>query len=150
MTARIDGDFVVFLIGMRINQPLALRKWLGVLRAMPRMIRELHAHPELGFLGAENWFGRTSLMLQYWRSPEALMAYAKARDGAHLPAWKDFNRRIGSDGSVGIWHETYLVRSDGHESVYINMPEFGLGRVGTLVEACGDLATAAGRLRATR
>lgn len=150
MTARIDGDFVVFLIGMRINRPLAVGKWLPVLRAMPRMIRELTLQPELGFLGAENWFGRTSLMLQYWRSTELLLAYAKARESEHLPAWKAFNQRVGTDGSVGIWHETYVMRSGCHESVYINMPPFGLGKVGTLVDASGPLASASGRLGAAR
>lgn len=28
MTAKVDGDFVVFLIGMRINKPLKLHKWI--------------------------------------------------------------------------------------------------------------------------
>ena len=36
--------------------------------AMPRMIRELQRRPELGFLHAESWLGRTTIMLQYWRS----------------------------------------------------------------------------------
>ena len=146
MTSRIDGDFVVFLIGMRINQPWALHKWLSVLRSMPRMIRELQTQPELGFLGAENWVGRTTIMLQYWRSLDALLAYAKARDAEHLPAWRAFNQRIGTDGSVGIWHETYCVRAGGHENVYVNMPPFGLGRIGQLVEAGGALASASGRM----
>ena len=38
MTARMDGDFVVFLIGMRINKPLAVHKYLPVLNAMPKML----------------------------------------------------------------------------------------------------------------
>ena len=41
MTARMDGDFVVFLIGMRINKPLAVHKYLPVLNAMPKMLTEL-------------------------------------------------------------------------------------------------------------
>jgi hypothetical protein len=36
-TADIEGDFVVFLIGMRFNHPLRIRKWLPVATAMPRM-----------------------------------------------------------------------------------------------------------------
>ena len=35
----IEGDFVVFLIGLRINKPWMLHKWLPVFRAMPRMIQ---------------------------------------------------------------------------------------------------------------
>jgi hypothetical protein len=38
MTARIDGDFVVFLIGMRINKPWRPGRWLPVASAMPRML----------------------------------------------------------------------------------------------------------------
>ncbi len=52
LAARLDGGFVVFLIGMRINKPLPVRRWWPV--AMPRMIRELHAHAELGFMHADS------------------------------------------------------------------------------------------------
>lgn len=130
--ASMDGDFVVFLIGMRINQPWKLHKWLPVAAAMPRMIKELTMQPELGFLHAEMWFSRTIINVQYWRSMEQLLAYAKNRDARHLPAWKAFNQAIGTDGSVGIWHETYQVAAGGHESVYVNMPPFGLGKAGSL------------------
>ena len=51
VTAKIEGDFVVFLIGIRINKPWKPHKWLPVFLAMPRMIRELQQHPESGFLG---------------------------------------------------------------------------------------------------
>ena len=40
VTAEIEGDFVIFLIGMRINKLWKVHKWLPVFRAMPRMIRE--------------------------------------------------------------------------------------------------------------
>ena len=32
MTADIEGDFVVFLIGMRFNKPWKLHKWWAVVR----------------------------------------------------------------------------------------------------------------------
>lgn len=147
MTSRPDGEFVVFLIGMRINQPLRVHKWWPVAQAMPRMLRELYRQPELGLLSHEMWFSRTIVLLQYWRSMDALMAYAKLKSAAHLPAWQRFNQAIGTDGSVGIWHETYAVRQGGFENVYVNMPAFGLGKVGPLVEARGGLQSAAGRLR---
>ena len=51
MAAEIDGEFVVFLIGMRINKPWKLHKWVPIFLAMPRMLRELSRHPELGLLG---------------------------------------------------------------------------------------------------
>jgi hypothetical protein len=137
LSAKIEGDFVVFLIGMRINQPFKIHKWMPVAAAMPRMLRELSQQPELGFIHSETWFARTIILVQYWRSMDQLVAYAKNRDAVHLPAWRDFNRAVGTDGSVGIWHETYRVAADGYENVYVNMPLFGLGRAGTVHPARG-------------
>jgi Domain of unknown function (DUF4188) len=51
MAARMEGEFVVFLIGMRINKPWKIHKWLPVFLAMPRMLKELRANPDAGFLG---------------------------------------------------------------------------------------------------
>jgi hypothetical protein len=149
MTGRLDGEFVVFLIGMRINRWWKVHKWLRVAFAMPRMLRELMAKPELGFLGAETWPGRTILVLQYWRSMDALLAYAKSRDATHLPAWRSFNKLIGTNGDVGIWHETYRVRAGDYENIYVNMPAFGLGKVGELVAASGKREHAKDRLAAS-
>ena len=56
-----------------------------------------------------------------------------------------FNKRIGSNGDVGIWHETYLVPAGRYESVYNNMPPIGLGEATSLVPAAGRNATAARR-----
>jgi hypothetical protein len=86
MTGRLDGDFAVFLIGMRINRLWRPDRWWPVTRAMGRMLAELRAQPELGFMGGEMWFGRTFIMVQYWRSFEALARYATLRDAQHLPA----------------------------------------------------------------
>ena len=90
LTATLEGDFVVFLIGLRINKPLHIHKWLPVVQAMPRMLTELYRQPELGFLHAESWFSRTTIMVQYWRSMDQLLAYAKNRTAEHLPAWQAF------------------------------------------------------------
>ena len=116
--------------------------------AMPRMLNELSRQPQLGLLHAEMWFSRTIILLQYWRSTEHLIEYSKSKEMAHLPAWQAFNKAIGTDGSVGIWHETYKVAPGGYENVYVNMPPFGLGRAGNLQEAKGDLKSAGDRLRA--
>ena len=69
------------------------------------------------------------------------------RDAAHLPAWQAFNKAVGTDGSVGIWHETYAVKPGGYENIYVNMPPFGLGRAGLVQPASGGRESAAGRLR---
>ena len=136
MTAEMDGDFVVFLIGMRINKPWKIHKWLPVAMAMPRMLKELAAHPEAGFLGHTGLGVR--IMVQYWRSFDDLEAYARSKDMSHWPAWVDFNRRVGAArGDVGIWHETYRIRPGQYETVYSGMPPFGLGTVGRLVPATG-------------
>jgi hypothetical protein len=92
------------------------------------------------------WFSRTIILVQYWRSMDQLLAYAKNPQSQHLPAWADFNKAVGTDGSVGIWHETYKASPGSYESIYVNMPAFGLGKAGTLQAAKGRRQMAAGRL----
>ncbi|WP_328589530.1 DUF4188 domain-containing protein [Piscinibacter terrae] len=150
MTATLEGDFVVFLIGVRINKPLLIHKWFPVVQAMPRMLKELSRQPDLGFIHAEMWFSRTIILVQYWRSMEQLLAYAKNKEAEHLPAWRSFNKAVGTDGSVGIWHETYKASPGSYESVYVNMPPFGLGKAGVLQPATGGKQSASGRLGAER
>ena len=150
LTANLEGEFVVFLIGMRINNPLKVHKWLPVALAMPRMVKELYRQPELGFIHGEMWFSRTIILVQYWRSMEQLLTYAKSKSSEHLPAWQAFNKSVGTDGSVGIWHETYAASPGTYENVYVNMPPFGLGRAGTLFPASGGKQSAAGRLGADK
>lgn len=116
------------------------------MKAMGQMINELHCRPEPGFLHAESWISRTTVMIQYWRSTEQLLVYAKDRESSHLPAWQAFNRAAGKDGSVGIWHETYLASPGSYENIYVGMPTFGLGRAGKLEPASGNRNTATGRL----
>ncbi len=145
-TARSDEPFVVFLIGIRLNSLWKVHKWAPVFVAMPRMITELQRQPELGLLGADTWFGRTTLMVQYWRSFEHLEAYAKARDHAHLPAWAAFNRSVGGNGDVGIFHETYRVAPGETENIYANMPAMLFAKVGRLVAATGGYQGARARM----
>ena len=150
MTAKMDNSFCVFLIGMRINRLWKLHKWLPVFLAMPRMLAELQRQPNLGFMGGHIWSGRTMLLLQYWRSFEDLTQYARQPDLAHVPAWIRFRRNVGDSGDVGIWHETYVIKEGQYESIYHNMPPFGLGRVGQLVEATGHRESAAGRIHSVQ
>ena len=144
VTAELDGDFVVFMIGMRVNKPWKVSAWLPVFLAMPKMLGELARHPELGLLGGR-FAGGT--LIQFWRSSEHLNAYAQSRQNAHLPAWRAFNQNARkSGGAVGIWHETYRVAAGQYETVYVDMPAFGLGQAGRRVAATGRRATAAGRM----
>ncbi|MBX0297162.1 DUF4188 domain-containing protein [Haloarcula nitratireducens] len=150
MTADVDDGFVVFRIGIRLNKLWKVHEWLPVFLAMPRMLRELDADPDSGLLGRRTSFGlRNVTLTQFWRSFEDLHAYAHDPDGEHLPAWKRFAAEVGEGGDVGIWHETYRVRAGDHESVYVNMPPFGLGAATGLVPATGDRETAAERIGET-
>jgi len=135
---------------MRINKPLSVHKWLPVAAAMPRMLKELGRQPERGLLHAEMWFSRTTLAIQYWRSMEQLLAYAKDKEAEHLPACRAFNKAIGTDGSVGIWHETYAVSQGTYENIYVNMPPFGLALAGATQSVAEANRSAAARLSATK
>jgi hypothetical protein len=146
--ARIEGDFVVFLIGMRINRLLLPHKWLPITFAMSRMLKELAKHPELGMLHAQTFVsGRTVLVVQYWRSFDQLHAYAHAKNLEHLPAWTEFNRKVGGNGSVGIFHESYLVKAGQYEALSVNMPRHGLAKAGEIVPATGHMRDARSRLQ---
>ncbi|MBV9172695.1 MAG: DUF4188 domain-containing protein [Chloroflexi bacterium] len=126
-TALAPPGTVVFLIGMRANRPWKVRTWLPTFLQMPRMLSELRRRPELGLLHLQTfWMGQTVLLLEYWRDADSLNAYATARDHHHLPAWREFNRRVRASGDVGVFHETYVL--DRYETIYVNMPsDFGLG-----------------------
>ena len=146
--AEMDSGFVVFLIGMRVNKPWKFWKWLPVATAMPKMLIELAKQQELGLLYARSHFGfPDTMVVQYWKSFEALEAYAKARDKAHLPAWQAFNKAIASNGDVGIWHETYIIEPGKYENIYNNMPPYGLGAVGRIVDAVGGRQAARQRVK---
>src|SRR6478736_6584588 len=120
--AELEGDFV------------------GLLMAMADMLDELEADASKGLLGytstGEPGMG---VLVQYWRSFEALEAYARDPDARHAPVWRAWNR-LGSEdrGGAGIWHETFMVSSGNYEAIYQNMPVMGLqkaGRAITVTEA---------------
>ena len=149
MAAELDGDFVVFLIGARLNKWWQLRDMMWFSKTMPKMLRELSDLPseDTGFLGYQQ-LGML-INVQYWRSFDHLEAYARSKDREHFPEWIEFNRRYKKRrGDVGIWHETYLVKGGAYEAVYSGMPTFGLGRAGRLVPATGSREEARQRLGA--
>ncbi len=126
-TAEIDGPFVVFIIGMRINRLLAVTKWVPTALAMGPMLRSLAQDPDSGYLGGETFLYSGGVgLIQYWRSAEDLERFARSPEEPHLKSWQRFNRAVGKDGSVGIWHETYPVAAGAYEVIYANMPRFGL------------------------
>jgi len=141
-------EVVVFIIGMRINRLLQVWRWMPVLAAMPKMIVELCRDPSLGLLAQPRTFlsGRVILLVQYWRSFEELERFARDPQRSHLGAWRDFNRRIRNNGSVGIFHETYRVPAEAIETVYANMPAFGLAGATACVPVGKGRHSAAARL----
>jgi Domain of unknown function (DUF4188) len=149
-TSQTEESFVVFLIGMRVNKFWSFSKWLPVAQAMSPMLQTLYAHPEQGFLGGENFFRMSpiaTLLLSYWRSFEDLEGFAKNPGEPHLAAWQKFNRAVGSDGSVGIWHETYKVQAGQYESIYVNMPKFGLAAATSHIPITKKKESASDRLQ---
>ena len=149
-TAEFDGDVVVFLIGMRLNKPWKVWKWWFVFTAMPRMLIRLAKQPELGLLHVQGGLlSGQPLQVCYFKSLDHLYRFAKDPDSPHLEPWRKFNRKIRDSGDVGIWHETYLVSADRAESVYGNMPPWGLGRATTAVPAGRRGNSAAKRMGVT-
>ena len=145
-TAKIAGDFVVFLIGAKIRKPWKVLSVVQVARAMQAMMKELEANPQLGYLGQEQYGGANGVQIQYWRSQKHRMDYARSKDSVHLPAWRNFNQVIAKTNAVGIWHETFLIRAGEYECIYGNMPLMGLAKAAARLEIGAAQQTAAGRL----
>ncbi|MFE3635655.1 DUF4188 domain-containing protein [Streptomyces cellostaticus] len=132
-TAAADGDVVVLLIGMRINHFWAVHQWFPVMLSMIRMLAELARDPGRGLLGRVLLTAspRTYYVVQYWESREKLYAYAASPDMFHHRAWTAVNgkeRQGRVRGHVGLWHETYIAPEGSHESIYFDMPAFGLAK----------------------
>jgi hypothetical protein len=147
-TAQFEGPVTVFVIGLRINRLWRFDKWVPVAKAMGPMIAELSRNPDSGFLGAEPMLRglRTVVMLQYWRDFDSLETYARDRDQSHWPSWTAFNKAVGNDGTVGIFHETYVVEPHHQETIYANMPAFGLGKIAGIRPATGSRQAARTRM----
>lgn len=116
------------------------------------MLKVLYQFPEKGFLGQELFFRLFPLeivLISYWRSFDHLEQFARNTDDPHLQAWQDFNRNIGGDGSVGIWHETYCIQPQQAEAIYVNMPVFGLAKATAHLPVTGRKETARNRINDT-
>ncbi|HLI71559.1 MAG TPA: DUF4188 domain-containing protein [Ktedonobacteraceae bacterium] len=152
-TAQTDEPFVVFMAGVRINRFWAFRKWIPAVMAIIPMMRTLYKHRALGYLGGQPFIYWPGIgAIQYWKSFEDLEHFARSKEDPHLEAWRRFNKSVGTDGSVGIWHETYLIHPRDYEVIYNNMPIFGLATATTTtryvkhVPAIGRQETARRRL----
>ncbi|GLJ01640.1 hypothetical protein OAS1_08880 [Bacillus sp. YKCMOAS1] len=86
-------------------------------------------------------------MIQYWKSTDDLLAYAKMEK--HLAAWKRFNQMARNNDAVGIYHETYQIQAGSYESVYVNMPSYGLSQARAPIPIGKGKQTAKERLKTT-
>ncbi|MFE7174646.1 DUF4188 domain-containing protein [Streptomyces sp. NPDC057616] len=132
-TADGQGDVVVVLIGMRVNRFWAVHQWVPVMVSMLRMLRELGRDPGRGLLEHVLLTAspRTYYVVQYWESKEKLYAYASSPDMFHHRVWGIINRKERAGkvrGYVGLWHEAYVVPEGAYESIYFDMPAFGLAK----------------------
>jgi hypothetical protein len=143
-TAELEGDFVVFIIGARINKKRHLIKALRALGNLPKMCKYLMEHPEKGLLHYET---AGFMTIQYWRSFDHLERFAHDPD-PHLDQWRKYTKLAHKTGDAGIWHETYLVSDGQYEAIYDNMPERGLAKAGRHV-SLKDSSMARGRIGAS-
>ncbi|MFL6178233.1 MAG: DUF4188 domain-containing protein [Actinomycetes bacterium] len=151
-TAELDGDFVVFLIGAVVHDPVAATEASALLMAMTEMLDELEKDPAKGLLGyTRHGEPGSGVIVQYWRSFDALESYARNPGARHAPVWRAWNR-LGSEDrqSAGIWHETFLVSAGNYEAIYQNMPVMGLQTAGRPITVTEAKDSARARLSADR
>ena len=140
-----EGANALFLLGLRVNS------WRGVVPAgqvsmsMTRMLKHLSEHPEAGLLGFSNWLGRTTVLVSYWRSAADVQRFASDPQAPHLAAWRRYAQGAGPE--LGVWHELYTIRPGDYESVYANMPAFGLAAAGEHLPVSEGLRTSRQRMR---
>jgi hypothetical protein len=148
-TADIEGDFVVFLIGADVRDAEQAGPAADLLAAMLDMLVELEQDPTKGLLGYQAFGAFGGVIVQYWRSFEALEAYAKNPGAKHAPVWRAWNRLAeGERSDAGIWHETFQVSAGRYEAVYQNMPVMGLQKAGTATTVTEARASARQRIGA--
>ncbi|SCG48292.1 monooxygenase family protein [Micromonospora rifamycinica] len=136
MTAEIEGDFAVFMTGMRVNNFFKVKRWLPTFWSMGGVLKAMWADQETtGALHAHAYWGnRGAVMIVYFRSIEHLERFANNRELAHSKALQDYFRRMKDNPAVGIWHESYVVHDGEYEAVYNHMPEAtGLAAAGECV-----------------
>jgi hypothetical protein len=134
LAAEMDGEFVVYINGMRLNKLRAIHKYLIAGRKLAAMFDRLEADPDSGFLGYEPAIRglRSDAAIQYWRSLEDLRTFAQNSDDLHMPAWKWVNESI-RKGEIGFWAELYVIDDENYETFYRDVPPIGLGQIADLV-----------------
>ena len=126
-TATTNKSFVIFLVGIRINNLWALHKWIPFVTRLFLLRKHLKKNNHSSLLNTKTWYSRREIMLvQYWHSLESLETFAHSEMEPHLVSWREYNTKIGKSADIGVWHETYFVDKRNFESIYNNMPRSGL------------------------
>ena len=145
MTAEIEGDFAVFITGMRINKYWKIHQWYPNFRDMRKILMSLFSNQEeYGALCAHHaWTPRGPILIGYFRSVEQLEKFANDPNQPHAEVWARYFKRMKNNGDVGVWHETFVVRSGEYEAAYVYMPSatgLAMGTKHVPIERRGNLA----------
>jgi hypothetical protein len=134
MAAEIEGDFVLYIDGFRLDRLRAIHTWFRAGRKIAAMFEELADDPDSGFLGYQPALQgvRGGGSIQFWRSLEDLQLFAHEPNDMHVLAWKWVNENV-RNGEVGFWAEIYLIEDGNYETFYREMPPKGLGSPTRLV-----------------
>jgi hypothetical protein len=87
------------------------------------------------------------MVVQYWRTTEQLIAYARNASNQHAHPWTKVMKKSRETADYGVWHEMYIVKEGNYETVYVNMPPLLLGNCleTEIIPIQGKNNTAAGR-----
>lgn len=128
-TSKPEEPFVVFIFGMRINNILLFWLWIPFLIRLIGMVSRLRKFRKSGMMNANLFFSGMGLgVMQYWESFDKLEDFAKDNNDIHMANHRKYKKSVGKAGLVGIWHETYLVEHDKFETMYFNIPKWGLAK----------------------
>ena len=129
-TADVDGDFVVFLIGMRFNKPWNVRGWWHTFTSMRPMLKELEAHPRarpaLRAAGLDRRPGRGPV-LALVRAARPLRAQRRTTSTSRALEEVE-HRRHGRPARSASGTRPTRSRAGEYEVIYGNMPRLGLAR----------------------
>jgi Monooxygenase af470-like len=130
-TSHVDGDFLVLLLGAHATNPLSGLRIAPVMNRMVGALEELERDPHRGLLGHQRHGGRRGVIVQYWRSADALERVAFDATSRAVDVWRAwFGTGDGTGGRAGFWHETFQVRAGDYTASYRDVPAIGLLRAG--------------------
>jgi hypothetical protein len=136
-------------LGIQVKRSTA---WLFARRLRSEIVAEARraVADGAGLLNSEsfsisiNHFG----VLQYWRSFDDLEAWSHRPP--HAQWWRKAVERMRLKRDLGVYHESFLVRAQDIESIYMDCRQTGLGTFGLLGEPVGEMTTSRGRLRRSK